>query len=274
MIRFLAILPLVAVLTSCPSPVTQSLSAAPVSTSKVQLSAAQRTKIANKIWQNESARKVSGLTAWNEGENFPSLGIGHFIWYPKGVQGPFTESFPQFIQFAKQRGLQPPAVALHADCPWTSRAQFNSIFNTSELVGLRKWLASNLTVQADFIIAKSQASLSKMLSAAPAGDRQRVLANYNKLSETTNGTYALIDYVNFKGEGISSKERYNGHGWGLLQVLQGMKSTSGGQASAAEFSRSAKRALDRRIANSPSGRGESRWRAGWHNRCDTYAQPF
>ena len=53
-----------------------------------------------------------------------------------------------------------------------------------------------------------------------------------------------------------------------------MKNVPAGQPAAREFAASAKRALDRRIANSPPARGESRWRAGWHNRCDTYARPL
>ncbi|RYD29224.1 MAG: hypothetical protein EOP87_18635, partial [Verrucomicrobiaceae bacterium] len=46
------------------------------------LSGAQKAAIGRKIWQNESGGTVNGLTAWNGGEGFPSLGIGHFIWYP------------------------------------------------------------------------------------------------------------------------------------------------------------------------------------------------
>jgi hypothetical protein len=80
--------------------------------------------------------------------------------------------------------------------------------------------------------------------------------------------------VNFKGEGINPRERYNGQGWGLLQVLSNMRASTGGQDSARAFANSAKRTLDQRIANSPAERGEKRWRAGWHNRCETYAQPF
>ena len=41
-----------------------------------------------------------------------------------------------------------------------------------------------------------------------------------------------------------------------------------------EFAASAKRALSRRIENSPPERGEARWREGWHNRCNTYARPL
>ena len=50
----------------------------------VTLNGAQRKSGGMKIWQNESGATVSGLTHWNEGEEFPSLGIGHFIWYPHG----------------------------------------------------------------------------------------------------------------------------------------------------------------------------------------------
>src|SRR5688572_23162796 len=64
-----------------------------------ELSDAELDKVGRKVWQNESGGKRDGLTAWNVGENFPSLGIGHFIWYPKGVNGPFEESFPKLIEF-------------------------------------------------------------------------------------------------------------------------------------------------------------------------------
>ena len=56
-------------------------------------------RIGKKIWQNECDGTLAGLTSWNTGENFASLGIGHFIWYPKGVRGPFEESFPAFVDF-------------------------------------------------------------------------------------------------------------------------------------------------------------------------------
>jgi hypothetical protein len=91
---------------------------------------------------------------------------------------------------------------------------------------------------------------------------------------TPNGTYALIDYVNFKGDGTLATERYQGQGWGLLQVLAGMREVPAGQAAAAEFAASAKRMLSRRVANAPAERGESRWLPGWHNRCATYAKPL
>ncbi len=238
------------------------------------LSASQKASIGRKIWQNECAGSVDGLTTWNVGEEFPSLGIGHFIWYPAGFNGRFNETWPQFIAFAKQQGATPPSVALERHSPWKSKTEFQQDFNGPRLSTLRKWLAANVTLQTDFIIARSRAALPKILAAAPASEKTRIEANYHKVATTPQGTYALIDYVNFKGDGTQVSERYKGMGWGLLQVLGGMKDSPSGAPAAKEFSASAKRILSRRIANSPAERGEKRWEAGWHNRCSTYATPF
>lgn len=239
-----------------------------------QLSAAQKSAIGKKIWQNECGGTVDGLTTWNVGEEFPSLGIGHFIWYTASHKGPFTESWPQFMAFCKQRGVTPPAVGLLPDCPWNSPAEFKRDFRSARMNELRQWLASTVSLQTDFIITRSRAALPKILNGAPANDRARIAANYQKVAATAHGQYALIDYVNFKGDGLNSSERYAGKGWGLLQVLGGMGDVAAGQAAASEFAASAKRALNRRIENSPSARGEARWREGWNNRCATYARPL
>lgn len=239
-----------------------------------QLSGAQKAAIGRKIWQNESGGTLAGLTAWNAGEEFPSLGIGHFIWYPAGFRGPYVESFPQFVAFARARGVAVPAIAQAPAAPWPSRAAFRAAANAPAVNELRNWLAANVPLQTDFIIARSQAALPALLAAAQPADRARLQANYFKVASTANGTYALIDYVNFKGDGISPTERYNGFGWGLLQVLANMRDVPAGQPAAAEFAASATRMLDRRIANAPSSRPETQWRAGWHNRVATYAQPL
>jgi len=240
------------------------------------LSPVARKKIGLKIWQNESGGKVTGLTHWNVGEEFPSMGIGHFIWYPQGFKGRWTESFPLFIQYAQQRGSRdiPAWVINSKHCPWPSRAAFNKDFNGAKLKSLRIYLANNVAIQTDYIIATSRSALPKIMASAPASHRARIQSNYQKVSTTPNGTYALVDYVNFKGDGTNPTERYNKQGWGLMWVLMEMKPTSSGQAAAQEFAAAAKRCLDRRISNSPQARGESRWKAGWHNRCNTYTKPL
>jgi hypothetical protein len=238
------------------------------------LSAAQKAAIGRKIWRNECAGSVSGLTTWNAGEEFPSLGIGHFIWYPEGFNGRFTESWPPFVAYAILHGAKPPPVAQQRRCPWPTKAGFQQDFNGPRLTALRTWLAENVALQTDFIIARSRAALPKILAAAPASEKTRIAANYRKVDTTPQGTYALIDYVNFKGDGTSATERYKGQGWGLLQVLGGMKDVPAGAPAATEFAASAKRVLARRIANSPPTRGEKRWEQGWNNRCVTYARPL
>ena len=239
-----------------------------------ELSQDMKMRIGRKIWQNECGGRVAGLTSWNAGEEFPSLGIGHFIWYPKNFNGPFEESFHKLISYAVERGANPPEFARQRNCPWDSKQSFDADYNGAELKSLRNWLAHSVTLQTDFIMQRSRAALEKMKENSTDEEIKRLTDNYNKVATTTNGVYALIDYVNFKGEGTNPKERYNGQGWGLKQVLLEMNEVSSGQSAAREFANAAKRTLDRRISNSPPARGENRWRAGWHNRCEGYAQPF
>src|ERR1700761_3682082 len=62
--------------------------------------------IGRKVWMNECDGTVTGLTSWNGGEAFPSLGIGHFIWYPAGKRGPYEESFPLLIAYLRDRQVK------------------------------------------------------------------------------------------------------------------------------------------------------------------------
>jgi len=276
----LTILSLTASLVACsptgaPSSSGSSFAPAPgAPAASIRLTASQKSAIGKKIWQNESGGKVTGLTHWNDGEEFPSLGIGHFIWYPKGFNGRWTETFPEFVRYATSQGHKLPAVAYSPDCPWPNKASFQRDFNGAKLTGLRNWLAANVNVQTEFIAYKSRAALPKIMRAAPAAHRARIQANYNKVATTSNGIYALVDYVNFKGDGTNPREAYNKQGWGLMWVLMDMRDVPSGQPAAAEFAASAKRCLDRRVRNSPPARGEKRWTPGWHNRCNGYARPF
>lgn len=251
---------------------TGAPSQVPAADVQIRLSDSQKVAIGQKIWSNECGGTVDGLTTWNAGEEFPSLGIGHFIWYPKGFNGPFKESWPEFVAYARQQGAEVPSVALKADSPWNSKAEFLRDFRGQEMSALRRWLVTSVRLQTDFIISRSAASLPKMLDAAPASERARIAENYQKVASTPQGMYALIDYVNFKGDGTVVTERYNGQGWGLLQVLGHMRDVPSGPAAATEFSNSSIRMLERRVSNSPPDRGEKRWMPGWRNRCLTYAR--
>lgn len=240
----------------------------------IDLSRAEALRIGKKIWQNECAGTIAGLTSWNTGENFASLGIGHFIWYPKGVRGPFKESFPQLVSFASSRGAKLPQVAeANRDgCPWKTRAEFLAASDSPEMKELRQFLADTVDLQAQFLVQRLQQALPQMLSEVPAVDRANVQRQFERVASTPQGCYALVDYVNFKGEGVLDSERYRGQGWGLLQVLQGMSGNERGAAAAKEFAESARKVLTQRVENSPPERKESRWLAGWLKRVHTYTQ--
>jgi hypothetical protein len=237
----------------------------------INLSRAEAMRIGRKVWQNECGGTISGLTSWNAGEDFASLGIGHFIWYPKGVRGPFEESFPEFVAFASERKAKLPQMVnanRETGCPWPTRTAFNAASETPPMKELRQFLAETVDLQADFLVRRLQRALPKMLAEASPADREKVQRNFDRLAKTAQGCYALVDYVNFKGEGVLETERYHGEGWGLLQVLEGMDGHGPGVA--AEFARSARAVLKQRVKNSPPERNEARWLGGWLQRIDTY----
>jgi hypothetical protein len=236
---------------------------------KPALSGADLDRIGKRIWQNECGGTVAGLTSWNSGENFASLGIGHFIWYPKGVEGPFEESFPKLVDWLGRSGVNVPGWLIEAkDCPWSTREAFQRDKEGARQKELRSLLSATLRQQTQFIIARL-ASAAPRLKSAAGKLGGRVEHNITLLQQTAAGNFALIDYVNFKGEGLNPKERYQGEGWGLLQVLMGMQPADAASAPAA-FAESAKRVLTRRVENSPAERGEKRWLEGWRNRCEGY----
>ena len=229
-------------------------------------------KIGKKIWQNECNGTIAGLTSWNVGEDFASLGIGHFIWYPKGRRGPFEESFPKLVSFISKRGAKLPALLLgtgEKPCPWNSRTEFLRAQHSTEMNQLRSLLVDTIDVQAEFLIARLESALPKMLSEAAPSDRANVQEQFERLTRTSQGCYALVDYVNFKGEGVLHTERYQGQGWGLLQVLEAMHGTSDSGA-VDEFARAARAVLTQRVQNSPADRHEARWLSGWIRRVNSY----
>ena len=107
-----------------------------------------------------------------------------------------------------------------------------------------------------------------MLDEAAPAERQNVQQQFERLASSPQGCYALVDYVNFKGEGVLQTERYRGQGWGLLQVLQGMPAN--GMNAVNEFSHSAAAVLKHRVQNSTPERNEARWLSGWLNRVYSY----
>ena len=239
------------------------------------ISRSELNAIGEKIFKNEAAGKKENLVYWNEGENFPSLGIGHFIWYKQGEPGIFEESFPQLVEFLKSKNVKLPKImAENKYSPWKSREELINLqtkkIPDSDIEELTNFLYDNKDLQVMFIFKRLEASLEKMM--AVSSNKENVRKQFYRVASSPNGLYPLIDYVNFKGEGINPNERYNGQGWGLLQVLENMKGTETGKAALTEFTNSAKFVLQRRVNNSDPSKNERKWLQGWFNRCNTYAE--
>jgi hypothetical protein len=235
------------------------------------VSEATAHKIAEKIWKNECAGTIEGLTCWNKGENFASLGIGHFLWYPAGKKERFQESFPELLKFIDKNGVMLPVfLKTTQECPWRTREEFYEHINSPDMIALRNFLFNTKDLQAIFIAQRLEKALPGMTKELPKDQREHVIKTFADLESSPQGLYALIDYMNFKGSGLSYSESYKGQGWGLLQVLLGMPPNS--QHFVEDFVISAKEVLKKRVENAPIERNEQRWLKGWCNRLDTYLE--
>ncbi len=242
----------------------------------ITLGPGQMEWVGAQIFRNECAGKLECLVHWNEGEDFPSLGIGHFIWYPKGVEGRFVESFPALIQYMTQRQIAMPEWLRKLDpmdAPWPDRKAFLAVEDSVEIAELQAFLAGSQGLQAEFIVRRAKESLEKVVSAAPEPEQALVRKRLKALAATPGGIYALMDYVNFKGEGISAMERYNGQGWGLLQVLLEMEPQTAERPALMNFREAAARVLTRRAENAENPIEKERWLKGWLKRLESYREP-
>jgi len=234
---------------------------------EISITEQQALEIGKKIWQNEGNGKPENLIVWNKSEDFPSLGIGHFIWYPENVEHSFQESFPDLVSHISKTREIPQWLKENQDAPWQSRQEFLDNINSNHTRQLRRFLEDTTAEQTQFIVLRLEAALPKILKTIKSGFvREKVRTNFYHVAMQKNGIYALVDYVNFKGEGISPKERYNDQGWGLLQVLENLRGNTDNLMQ--EFVESADQRLTRRVANAP--RDESMWLAGWRKRLQTY----
>ncbi len=238
----------------------------------LSIAAEDAQKVAENIWKNECAGTMEGLTHWNKGENFASLGIGHFIWFPTETKEPFQETFPALLHFLRKQGAALPNwLNSSSGCPWQSREAFYADIHSSKMESLRQFLFDTRSLQAIFIANRLEDALPQMMENCSQKEKKGITTVFNRLSQKPDGLYALLDYLNFKGSGTSPKERYKGQGWGLLQVLKRIPPSS--EDPLIDFVQSAKTVLIQRIENSPPERHEEQWLKGWLNRLDTYTAP-
>jgi len=256
-------------------------SLSPLSASELKLNDAQADRIARKIWQNEGNGQRRQLVWWNKGEEFASCGIGHFIWYTKDQRLWFKESFPPMLRFLITHGAKPPKwLTPQTACVWKSyeawkRAKENDGPKMRELTD---FLDKTKGLQARFMLQRLNRAYPKILAYAKAhGQGAIVERNYRQLLYRKDGrvdpqgAYILIDYINFKGDGIDESERYQGKGWGLYQVLTRMDLRDPDPHHA--FYTAAKKVLERLIHIAPPERRLWRFKKGWFSRMETYLKP-
>jgi hypothetical protein len=234
-----------------------------------ELSREEAEVIGKRIYANECAAKAEKLVWWNDGENFASLGIGHFIWYPAGKKGPFEETFPSLLAFLIENGVEIPTWLKTAEhCPWSSKEEYSNKTQDAKKKELQAVLARSIPLQVMFIAKRFELARDEILTAA-ANEEQKnhISKQIEALGQSLQGKYALLDFLNFKGRGIAKTETYRGEGWGLKQVLEKMSDKGDSLSS---FVETAKSLLKRRVQNAPPERNEERWLTGWLARIDNY----
>lgn len=235
-----------------------------------ELSPMELQVIGDQIFRNEGSGDVNNLVHWNENENFASMGIGHFTWYPAGSPARFGNTFPELLNYMQSRGVQVPAWLPRDGAPWRSKGELMRAKNTPQVQELQNFLYQTRLLQVQFIVDRTRRAMPKLVTNTPDSLRPHVVNNLNAVANTPGGWYALIDYTNFKGEGLNRSGGYNGQNWGLLQVLEEMRPSRPGEQALHEFADAAMRVLERRVRNSPPANNERQWLAGWSNRVNTY----
>ncbi len=215
-----------------------------------------------KIEKSEYDGDQRNIVQWNPGETFPSLGIGHFIWLQAGSKEKFQESFPEMIQYLQSHWATLPASCANLDirngsCPWNTvedMKKFPGLQDLKDFLGT----PANKRLQFMFIFEKR---LVPFLDSSSWQKLKQLIS-----SDPARVPYAVIDYINFKGEWLNPDKDVEivwGQKvqWWLKQVLDGMKEPF----NLASFKDSAKRVLQSR---DPKKVDESK--KGWLARIDAY----
>ncbi|MCX5922410.1 MAG: hypothetical protein NTX86_03710 [Candidatus Dependentiae bacterium] len=235
----------------------------------------QLERIGNKIWDNESNKSIDKLTWWIKGESCASLGIGHFIWYPKNGSDGFTQTFPALLEYLVSHGVALPTwLTCNTACPWSTHADFFAAFASKQMQELRTLLSTTIDLQTKFMIHNACTCFDTMLAQAPRDKKATIKKQLECIAQDNNGLYALVDYQHCKGIGVNKNERYNDKGWGLLQVLEEMQNTQNNKSATQEFAECAKKILTERTENAPQEKNEQRFLLGWKKRINTYTQPL
>jgi len=231
-------------------------------------------KLGMVIWNNEADKRVDLLAYWGSYSSFPEVGIGHYIWYPQGQTGPYTAQFPPLCAYLQEQGVTFPAWLQEAyragGAPWQSREEF--LQDTQRTNELRKFLASTVDLQTQFMIKRLEDEWSSIRAAAPSEHQERLQYYFELMRSSLLGTYTLVDYLNFKGSGLNPREERNGHRFGLLQVMLDMPDGLTEENITKAFAICAARRLVNYIGQFGPEYKPVKFLAGWVKRVSTYSR--
>lgn len=253
-----------------------SLLMSPLAADAVTVTPRQALTIGVKIWHNESNGSVAELVTWSRGEPCASLGIAHFIWYPKGHGNGAGDSFPRFLNYLYRHHVKLP-VWLRGERgwfnPWSNRQAFIAANYSFKMRQLRQLMVSTFDYQVAYMVESMQQMLVVILRNVMPADRLAIQSEVQQLTNTPQGVYVLTDYLNFKGAGIGWRAMYDGRGSGLLQVLEKMRAAPKSLKPIEAFVWAADQVLTQRVASKPPSSSEHVWLKGWRNRIYGYLKP-
>jgi hypothetical protein len=231
-------------------------------------------KLGMVIWNNEADKRVDLLAYWGSYSSFPEIGIGHYIWYPQGQTGPYTAQFPPLCAYLQECGVHFPQWLLEAylagGAPWQTREEF--MYDTQRTNELRQFLAATVDLQTQFMIKRLEDEWKDILATAPSEHRAQMQLYFDLMRSSLLGTYALVDYLNFKGNGLNPREERNGHRFGLLQVMLDMPDGLTAENVTKAFAICAARRLVNYIGHFGPEYRPVKFLAGWVKRVSTYAR--
>ena len=195
------------------------------------------------------AYQEPSLLRWDP-RGFLYLGASEAIWYPAIPAGEkkFLEDWPTLRSELQKRGFSIPTLAL-GPSPWRSGEELEAdlanltkedsqIINPAErtrkreLEELLTFLKREDVIKVEYTLlidrlerALDPQSETYLFANLPPGKGAIMEKNFRELASLQDslghplGLYALVDYCNFKGEGIAAAEHYNTQAWGLSELL-------------------------------------------------------
>ena len=152
----------------------------------LNLTREQLLSVADKIFKNETGGSINELVAWNDGENFPSLGIGHFTWFKaSGGRSGFGDSLPEMVAYYRKQGIKLPKILEeNRFSPWQSKSELmaKKARGDKDIQELISFFDSTRDIQVMFIYERLKSSLDKMLNAS--SNKENLKNQFNRMVET------------------------------------------------------------------------------------------